>query len=108
MRKGVQHVAFATTLAGLVVLMSFSFVYSAESPTVLSIAAGGRHTCAVLSNGIIRCWGNNSDGRLGNGKIEQDYGRTVQVANINAARRIAVGLNFSCASLADGTVRCWG
>ena len=32
----------------------------------------------------------------------------MQVANIDAARHIAVGLNFSCASLADGTIRCWG
>jgi len=108
MCKGLQLIALATILAGLVVLMSFSFVHSAESPTVLSLAAGGRHTCAVLSNGTIRCWGNNSDGRLGNGKLAEDYGRTVQVANISAARQIAVGLNFSCAGLADGTVRCWG
>src|SRR6476646_8877151 len=104
MFMGIQRIALATTLAGLVVLMSFSFVHSAESPTVLSIAAGGRHTCAVLSNGTIRCWGNNSDGRLGNGKLAEDYGRTVQVVNINSARQIAVGLNFSCDSLADGSL----
>ena len=103
-----QNIALASILAGLVVLIASSFVYSAESLTVLSIAAGGRHTCAVLSNGTIRCWGNNSDGRLGNGKITEDFGRTVQVANIHAGRQIAVGLNFSCASLANGTVHCWG
>ena len=103
-----QKIALAPILAGLVVLISSSVVQSAEPLTVLSIAAGGRHTCAVLSNGTIRCWGNNSDGRLGNGKITEDYGRTVQVANIHAAQQIAVGLNFSCASLANGTVHCWG
>ena len=108
MLRRFKKFALVPILAGLVVLISSSVVQSAESLTVLSIAAGGRHTCAVLSNGMIRCWGNNSDGRLGNGKITEDFGRTVQVANIHAARQIAVGLNFSCARLADGTVHCWG
>ena len=69
MLRRFKKFALAPILAGLVVLISSSVVHSAESLTVLSIAAGGRHTCAVLSNGTIRCWGNNSDGRLGNGKI---------------------------------------
>src|SRR4029079_9776973 len=102
--KRVQPIALATILAGVVVLMSFSFVYSAESPTVLSIAAGGRHSCAVLSNGTIRCWGNNSDGRLGNGKLAEDYGRTVQVANISSAPAARVGAHFFCARPGDGHV----
>ena len=79
MRKRVQIIALATILAGLVVLMISSVVHSAESQTILSLSAGGRHTCAVFSNGTIRCWGNNSDGRLENGKSTEDYGRTVQV-----------------------------
>jgi len=103
-----QAIALGPILAGLVILISPSFAHSQESPTVLSISAGGGHTCAVLSNGAIRCWGNNRDGRLGNGKSTEDYGRAVSVADIDAVRHVAVGLNFSCASRADGTVRCWG
>lgn len=55
MRKKVQTIALAPILAGLVVLIVSSAAHSAESPTVLSISAGGGHTCVVLSNGTIRC-----------------------------------------------------
>ena len=55
MRKKVQTIALAPILAGLVVLIVSSGAHSAESPTVLSISAGGGHICVVLSNGTIRC-----------------------------------------------------
>jgi alpha-tubulin suppressor-like RCC1 family protein len=35
--------------------------------TVISLAAGFDHTCAVFSNGKSSCWGGNSKGQLGIG-----------------------------------------
>ena len=32
---------------------------------VMSIAAGGDHTCAMKTNGEVWCWGRNADGELG-------------------------------------------
>jgi alpha-tubulin suppressor-like RCC1 family protein len=34
---------------------------------VTSVAAGFEHTCALLANKSIWCWGNNTAGQLGNG-----------------------------------------
>lgn len=103
-----QEITLVPILAGIVAFTSSSFVHSGESLTVLSIAAGGGHTCAVINDGTVRCWGNNRDGRMGNGTITEEMGVVVQVAGIKSARKIALGLRFSCASLAEGTVACWG
>jgi alpha-tubulin suppressor-like RCC1 family protein len=38
--------------------------------TVRSVAAGNSHTCAVLDDGTVRCWGSNPSGELGLGDTD--------------------------------------
>jgi len=40
---------------------------SGLSASVLAVALGGEHTCALLATGAVWCWGNNEMGQLGNG-----------------------------------------
>jgi alpha-tubulin suppressor-like RCC1 family protein len=108
MRMKVQEAGKALLFTMVAALFSSPLVHSEESLTVVTLAAGGAHTCAVISDGTVRCWGDNSKGGLGIGKITQAFEKSVQVADIHAARQIAAGLDFTCASLVDGTVRCWG
>lgn len=108
MRMKVQEAGKALIFTVVAALFSPPLVQSEESLTVLALAAGGQHTCAVISDGTVRCWGDNTDGRLGIGKITQEHEKSVQVPTIRAARQIAAGLDFTCASLVGGTVRCWG
>ena len=35
--------------------------------TVIQLSVGAQHTCAVLDNGHVRCWGDNQSGILGYG-----------------------------------------
>jgi len=74
---------------------------------VTALAAGGNHSCALLVSGAVQCWGNNSEGQLGNGTTTAST-TPVPVSGISTATAVAVGTSHSCAVLAGGSVQCWG
>lgn len=80
---------------------------------VVAVAAGEAHTCALKSNGQVRCWGDNSQGQLGDGTTT-DRLRPAAVsspggtANLTDVVEVSAGGYFSCARLANGKARCWG
>ena len=83
--------------------------------TAKAITAGGAHTCALLDNGNVRCWGFGFDGRLGYGNTNS-VGATQTPGSVGpvdlgpgrTAKAITAGGTHTCAILDDGTVRCWG
>jgi alpha-tubulin suppressor-like RCC1 family protein len=77
------------------------------APTATAIAAGYFHTCALLADHTVWCWGQNGDGQLGNGTRTSPL-TAVKVSGISTANSIAAGAAHSCALLANGTVWCWG
>ena len=75
----------------------------------LHIAAGQYHTCVVRTSGKVSCWGENSDGQLGNGDPAGARSAVpVDAVGITDAKGIACGASFACALRAGGTVACWG
>ena len=96
-----------------------SVIYMAPTS---SIAGGSAHTCALIPGGIVKCWGENGQGELGNGS-SSDYGlgaaqtiTNAQVVNLGgtaiqiAAGKHAYGDSYStsCALLSNGQIKCWG
>lgn len=75
------------------------------------VGAGASHTCALTTDGAVRCWGGSDKGQLGNGAPFTTGATTipVQVTGLTSGvQMIAVGSDFSCAVTAGGGVKCWG
>ena len=74
---------------------------------VAPIDAGDFHNCALQADGAVRCWGNNSNGQLGDGTTTNRSVPTA-VPGLTGVVALASGYLHSCAVQADGAVRCWG
>ena len=74
------------------------------------IAGGHDHTCAIQSDGSVRCWGDGTYGKLGYGG-SGDRNTPTATASLGVGRTaidITAGGEFTCAVLDDGSVVCWG
>ena len=80
------------------------------SPAATQIAAGQFHTCALLGDGTVWCWGENAHGQLGRsldgGSLQDSHPAPVQ--GLSGVAQIATGNFHSCAVLEDGLLLCWG
>jgi hypothetical protein len=83
----------------------------------IAIATGTVHSCALLDDHKVKCWGDNSDGQLGLGDDRNrgldlaDMGDalpTVDLGTDRTATAIAAGHYATCAILDNGDLKCWG
>lgn len=83
----------------------------------LGLAAGGTFTCALLSGGVVKCWGGNDQGQLGladtrdRGNDPGEMGGKLHALNLGTGRTaVAVGAGDShaCALMDGAGVKCWG
>lgn len=81
------------------------------------ISAGGQHTCALLDDNTVKCWGRGANGQLGIGSTQTrgdepgemgDSAAAIALGSGLSARAIAAGTNHTCALLNDYTIKCWG
>ena len=81
--------------------------------TAVALSSGEYHTCAILDNGRVSCWGKGNDGRLGNGggSNAPDKNTPTLTNSLGSGRTavaIASGYYHTCALLDNGLVSCWG
>ena len=77
------------------------------------ITAGSDHTCTILTNGRVSCWGSGLFGRLGYGSVanigDNEMPSSVGLVDLgDTATQVTAGNNHTCALLTTGGVRCWG
>ncbi len=107
-----QHSNVRGMLSLLLVMGLTSYHPSTHAQTplsdILQVAASGGHTCALTTDGGVKCWGSNSRGQLGDG-TKVDRTTAVNVSALpgrNSA--IILGGYHTCALTNGGGVKCWG
>ncbi|MBX7083783.1 MAG: hypothetical protein K1X88_31525 [Nannocystaceae bacterium] len=80
------------------------------SAVATAIAAGRLHSCAVVQDGTVRCWGYEQVGQLGNGVIaDMAHPEPVEVIGLDtAAVAIAAFGDHTCIVDDGGATWCWG
>ena len=82
-----------------------------------AITAGDEHTCAILANDQVKCWGRNDTGALGLGDAQDrgdqagEMGNALPAVALGAglgAQAISAGRFHTCALLSNEQVKCWG
>jgi alpha-tubulin suppressor-like RCC1 family protein len=83
---------------------------------VEAIVTGAMHTCALMTTGGVRCWGENSSGQLGDGTTTyaettpptSDVLTGVQGVAAAGVKGYTVSGGHTCALMTTSGVRCWG
>jgi alpha-tubulin suppressor-like RCC1 family protein len=96
------NVNFLNTVA-----FSQTFLLKGSTSTVTAVATGAIHTAALLTDGSVQTFGDNSSGQLG---VNDTISRLtpVQMTGITNASTIACGYSHTVMVLGDGTVRTCG
>jgi alpha-tubulin suppressor-like RCC1 family protein len=76
--------------------------------SVAALALGDRHGCALSTGGTVRCWGDDTQGQLGDGNRTPTGTATIVSGITGGVTAVAAGGMHTCAILSGGAVSCWG
>ena len=103
--------------AGNVIASQYTQTNGFITTASIPITAGYAHSCFMLDNGSVKCWGYGNYGQLGlgdtnnRGDNSSEMGSNLTVIDLGTgitARAIEAGDNHTCAILDNSSVKCWG
>jgi alpha-tubulin suppressor-like RCC1 family protein len=74
---------------------------------VMKLSAGSHNACALIEDGSMRCWGDNSHGQIGDGSLVSGRYPT-RTSNAPAMQQLVIGAGSMCALSHDHCAWCWG
>src|SRR5262245_29382377 len=99
-----------SVLFAALALLLFVTSAEAQNSAAVQVAKGDNHSCALLTNGAVRCWGANGSGQVGN-NTRTNAGAPQNVSGLGAGTTVSIAArgNTTCAVMAtSGQVKCWG
>ena len=80
-----------------------------ENRSLVALDMGFGHTCGILDDGLVYCWGNNTQGQFGDGTNNNSLSpRAASLPPGRTAISIDAGTFHTCAILDDSSAYCWG
>ncbi|WP_293275724.1 RCC1 domain-containing protein [Nannocystis sp.] len=93
------------------------YVDLGKDRTAISVRASYFHSCAILDDLSLKCWGSGSGGANGQGEAQNrgdgpgEMGDMLPPIDLGMGRhaiKVAPGANYNCAILDNHGVKCWG
>jgi alpha-tubulin suppressor-like RCC1 family protein len=75
--------------------------------TSVEVGGGSNSACGITSSGIVKCWGYNYYGVVGDG-TSTDRLTPVAILNGNTFTKVSIGSNHACALSTVNSLICWG
>lgn len=75
--------------------------------TVAQISSGYEHSCGILTSGVLKCWGANTYGQLGDGTTIDKSSPTTIDSGTSYSIVSAAGFR-TCGVTTSGVLKCWG
>jgi alpha-tubulin suppressor-like RCC1 family protein len=83
--------------------------YVNDSDTYSTVSTGkGHSTCGVTSAGTLKCWGQNTQGQLGDSTTTGRKAPTTINPPNTLYASVAEGSDYACAITTSGALNCWG
>ncbi len=72
------------------------------------ISVGTNHSCALVSMGKVKCWGQNLFAQVAGNNALSNHPTAVELSGLSGVKQVAAAGESTCAITATDTVKCWG